>query len=117
MLQANEEKDKDLNKAFFVYGTLDELKQKQIVESKTTFFSGKRAKLANGFFKNRSYFTELDIRETKEVPISGKKPKVLTTHPVDSYELKENGEKYSVLSILDQKEFWSTSRVLVIEVR
>ncbi len=118
LTEANMHLDKDLNKAFFTYGTAAELQEKKIIEKKGGVLGvGKRNTLANAFYKNRSYFTELDVREVKTIPIQGVKPKLVTFHPEGSYELKETNEQYSSLNIVDPSEFWSTSRFLVIQVK
>jgi hypothetical protein len=116
--ESNLHLEKDLNKAFFTYGTYEELKTKNIIEKKGGILGiGKKNILANAFFKNRAYFTELDVRDTKDIPIRGQKPKILTFHPEDSYEWKTTSNEYSSLHIKSPEDFWSTSRFLVVEVR
>jgi hypothetical protein len=52
------------------------------------------------------------------IPVKGKKPRLLTSHPEGSYEWKEiNKGEYYQLSIRTAEDFWSTSRFLVVEVR
>jgi hypothetical protein len=116
LIEANAQFDKDLNKAFFVYGTYDELRSKEIIEKKG-LIGGRKNTLATAFFKNRSYFSELDVREVKTVPIQGKKPKLLSFHPEGSYEIKEMPGEYSNIVILDPQEFWSVTRFLVVQVK
>lgn len=118
LTETNSQLDKDLNKAYFTYGTYKELKAKSIVEKKGGFLGvGKKEALASAFTKNRSSFTEVDIREMKTIPIQGKKPKLVTHHPDGSYtwQVGENG--FSSLNITKPEEFWSTSRFLVVEIR
>ncbi len=118
LTESNAQMDRDLNKAYFIYGTYKELKAKSIVEKKGGFLGvGKKQALASAFTKNRSSFTELDVREAKKIPIQGKKPKLVTHHPEGSYSwiVGENG--YSTLSITKPEDFWSTSKFLVIEVK
>ncbi|MDI1355648.1 MAG: hypothetical protein PSX36_12065 [bacterium] len=118
LLDANDQLSKDLNKGYFVYGTREQLVKKEIIEKKGGLLGiGKENALANAFFKNREYFVELDMRDIKTVPIQGKKPKLLTQHPVGSYEWKQKNEEYTSLIITNPQEFWFTSRFLVIEVR
>lgn len=115
----NTKMDKDLNKAYFTYGTSKELKLKSLVEKTGGVLGmGKRDALANAFFKNKSSFTEVDIRETKTIPIQGKKPKLITFHPQTSYDITEAKDtKYASINIKDPEEFWSSSKYLVVEVR
>ncbi len=120
LAEGNLRLDKDLNKAYFAYGTSEELQQKQLVEKKGGFLGvGKREALANAFYKNKSYFTELDMREVNNIPIHGKKPKLLTNHPENSYEWKTNpeNEAYVQLMITDAEAFWSNSKFLIVEVK
>ncbi len=116
--EANLHLDKDLNKAFFTYGTHDELKAKNIVAEKGGILGlGKKNILANAFYKNRSYFSELDVRVTRVIPIHGKKPHILTFHPEGTYEWKKTSDDYTSLRITEPADFWSTSRFLIIEVK
>lgn len=118
LTETNAKLDKDLNKAYFTYGTYEELKSKNIVEKKGGFLGlGKKEALASAFTKNRSSFTEVDVRETKTIPIQGKKPKLVSHHPDGTYswEVGENG--FSTLNITKPEEFWSTSKFLVVEIK
>jgi len=120
MLTDNNAKlDKDLNKGYFTYGTHDELKAKNIVEKKGGFIGiGKKDAMSSDFYKNKASFTEVDIRETKTIPIQGKKPKLVTFHPEGSYEwAKPENDKYATLNIKNPEEFWSASKFLVVEVK
>jgi hypothetical protein len=65
-----------------------------------------------------SYFTEIDIRKIRSIPVQGKSPKVVSFHPEDSYEIKSGTSgDYSQLEILEPENFWNGSRYLVIEVK
>ena len=102
------EQDKAMNTAWFVYGTKSELKDQNILQ--------KGDVLRNANF-NKDYFTQIDIRTTKEINIYAKRAEILTTHPSGSYELVKDGKGLLVLNILDPAEFWSVSKYLVIQVR
>lgn len=119
LLKGNAELDKNLNLAWFTYGTKEQLEEKNLIEKKGGIFGlGSKESLTNAYFKNKGLFTELDIRQTKTIPVQGKKPKLLTTHPQDSYEWQETKEgEYHQLIIKEPEDFWSTSRFLVVEVR
>lgn len=118
LTETNTKMDKDLNKAYFTYGTYKELKDKSIIEKTGGFLGvGKKESLASAFTKNRSSFTELDIREAKSIPIQGKKPKLVTHHPEGSYSWTVGENGYSTLNITKPEEFWSTSKFLVVEVK
>ena len=117
--ETNTKMDKDLNKAYFTYGTAKELKSKSLVEKTGGVLGmGKKEALSNAFYKNKSSFTEVDIRDTKTIPIQGKKPKLITFHPKSSYDIQESKDaKYASINIKNPEEFWSSSRYLVVEVR
>jgi hypothetical protein len=119
LIENNAELDRDLNKGYFTYGTFKELNDRNIVEKKGGILGiGKKEALANAYFRNKASFTELDIRETKSIPIQGKKPRLVTMHPEGSYEwIHTDGEEYSTLKIKNHEDFWSTSRFLVVEVK
>ena len=118
LTESNQQMDRDLNKAYFIYGTYKELKAKNIVEKKGGFLGvGKKEALASAFTKNRTSFTEIDVREAKKIPIQGKKPKLVTHHPDGSYSWQTGENGYATLNITKPEEFWSTSKFLVVEVK
>lgn len=100
--------DKMINKAWYVFGTKKELKNHKILDDGEA--------LKNGDF-DKEYFTEIDIRDVKEIPLVSKRVSVKTTHPEGSYELKKDNKGQYVLVILDANKFWSVSRYLVVQVR
>lgn len=99
--------DKQLNTAWFVFGTKKELKEQRIID-------GDRV-LESNF--NKSYFTKVDIRVEKEIKLYSKYAKILTMHPSDSYTLEKDANKQYVLRITNPQIFWSTSKYLVILVK
>lgn len=99
--------DKQLNTAWFVFGTKKELKEQRIID-------GDRV-LESNF--NKSYFTKIDIRVEKEIKLYSKYAKILTMHPSDSYTLEKDANKQYVLRITNPQIFWSTSKYLVILVK
>ena len=101
------EQDKQLNSAWFAYGTKDELKKQNILVS---------GKVLQGNY-NKDYFTKIDIRVDKEIKLYSKSAKVLTTHPTSSYTLQQDANKQYVLRITDPQSFWGTSKYLVIQVK
>jgi chromosome segregation ATPase len=120
LAEGNAQLDRDLNKVYFTYGTYAELKTKQLIEKKGGFLGvGKKDALSNAFHRNKASFTELDLRETSSIPIRGRKPRLVTSHPEGSYEWKKASadDEYSNLLIKDAGDFWSRSRYLVVEVK
>ena len=67
---------------------------------------------------NMSIFKKIDIRSTREIEINAYKPKLLTSHPNKSYEMKldeDSEEDITYLKIKDVDAFWSQSHFLVIQ--
>jgi predicted RNase H-like nuclease (RuvC/YqgF family) len=100
--------DKALNAAWFVFGTKAELKNQKILQSGDV--------LKSSDF-NKDYFTQIDIRNDKEIKLYSKKAELLTTHPAGSYELVKGSDDKLTLKITKPNEFWSVSRYLVIQVK
>jgi len=99
--------DQQINTAWYAYGTKKELKKQGIYEHR---------KVLNGNF-NRSYFTKIDIRQTKEIKLYSKSVKIMTAHPSGSYLLYEDVNKQYILKITNPQLFWSTSKYLVVMVK
>lgn len=102
------QQDRDLNTAWFVFGTKSELKEQKILQDGDVLRS-------NDF--NKDYFTKIDIRYDKEIKLYSKNAKLLTTHPAGSYKLEKDKKSQYVLVITDPQTFWSVSKYLVIQVR
>ena len=101
-----------MNTAYYIIGTVKELKEKNII--KREGFLGTAKDVNNNI--DKSLMTKVDITTIKSIPINKKKATVISTHPVSSYKIE--GEKSADrLVILNQAEFWSLSKVLVISVK
>ena len=99
--------DKQLNTAWYVFGTKKELKGQRILEN---------GKVMNGNF-NKNYFTKIDIRNTTEIKLYSKSVKLMTAHPSSSYTLVRDANKQYTLRITNPHSFWSTSKYLVVLVK
>lgn len=99
--------DKELNTAWFVFGTKKELKKQNILKSNEV--------LQANF--NKNYFTKIDIRVDKEIKLMSRDAKLLTNHPAGSYTLERDANRQYVLYIKNSQQFWSTSRYLVVQVK
>jgi len=99
--------DRQLNTAWYVFGTKKELKENKILKNGEV--------LQDDF--NSSYFTEIDIRNEKVIQLMSRDAKILTSHPKGSYALERDANKQYVLHITNPTQFWSTSRYLVIQVK
>ena len=100
--------DKQLNTAWFVFGTKSELKEQKILQNGDVLKSGNF---------NKDYFTKIDIRYDKEIKLYSKSAKLLTNHPAGTYKLEKDTKGQYVLHITNPTEFWSVSKYLVIQVR
>lgn len=99
--------DKQLNTAWFVFGTKKELKEQHIIENGRV--------LQSNF--NREYFTKIDIRVDKEIKLYSRSAQLLTAHPSSSYVLERDANKQYILRITNPQLFWSTSKYLVVLVK
>ena len=99
--------DKQLNTAWFVYGTKRELKEQNIYDD---------GKVLQSNF-NRDYFTKIDIRVDKEIRLYSRSAKLLTSHPASAYTLVQDANKQYTLRITNPQLFWSTSKYLVVMVK
>ena len=108
------QQDKTLHTAWFVFGTKKELKDQNILSGSGLFKKGEVMKDEN---VNKDYFTEIDIRTTKEIKLYSKSADVLTSHPAGSYELEEDDKGQLTLKIINPEQFWNVSKYLVIQVK
>lgn len=99
--------DKQLNTAWFVFGTKKELKEQHIMEN---------GKVLQSNF-NKNYFAKIDIRIDKDIKFYSKSARILTMHPSGSYTLTPDVNKQYVLRITNPQLFWSTSKYLVVLVK
>ncbi len=102
--------EEQLYKGWYVFGTENELKSQDVIDSKGGLLS---KRVLSGDF-NQDYFVSVDIRELSRIPLYTRQAKILTIHPDNSYTLEKEDKTY-VLNILDKESFWSVSRYLVIK--
>lgn len=102
----------DLNRAWLAVGNEKELIEKGVIE-KTGGILGIGSTLRLSGDPDEKHLNEVDVTTFGSVAFTGKKPRVVTPHPQDSYLLKQS-DTDNQLSIADPDEFWSTSRILVL---
>jgi chromosome segregation ATPase len=107
-----EDKTAELNTAYYIIGTVKELKDKGIIKKEG--FLGTAKDVNNNI--DKSLCTKVDITTIKSIPIMKKKAMVISTHPASSYRIDGNKTAESLV-ILNAAEFWSLSKVLVISVK
>jgi len=113
--QVIDERTAELNTAYYVVGTTSYLKDKKIITKEGGFIGlGKSKELVPGV--DMSNFTKIDITKLKAIPIMASHLTILTSHPKSSYRLTGKSSSDSLV-ITNQKEFWSLSKVLVVNVK
>ena len=105
-----EEQDSQLNVVWFCIADMKQLKEARIVEGNGLF---KTKSIMDGDF-DKSAFTSADLRNLTRIETGSKKPKLLTSHPKESYTLTPGEDKLLTLEITDPAKFWSISKYLVI---
>lgn len=105
------EQDKELNTAYYMFGTSKELKEAKVVSG--GFLASPKI-LKESIEKSK--FIRIDIRETMNIPLYDKKAKLLSDHPKDSYVLEKDSNGKMVIKITDYKRFWSLTKFLIVEV-
>ena len=103
-----QQQDKELNSAWFVFGTKSELKEQKILTNGDV--------LKSGDF-NKNYFTKIDIRYDKDIKFYSKSAQLLSSHPAGTYQLTKDNQGQYELHITDPQRFWSVSKYLVVLVK
>lgn len=110
------DKTEALNTAYYVIGTTQELKEKQVITRQGGLLGiGRTSKLNQQFDANK--FTKIDITKTTSIPVSSKKIILVTSHPEGSYQIERDENMANAITILNPIEFWKASKFLVIRVR
>jgi|SRR5690554_4769621 myosin heavy subunit len=105
------EQEKTLNTAFYVFGTMTELRDQKILSG--GFLRSTRV-LQDTF--NKDYFLQIDIREVTEIPLFEKSGKLWSIHPDGTYEFVKGDDNNLTFRITDTQRFWSLTKYLIIEV-
>ncbi len=105
------EQEISLNTAYYVFGTVNELKDQKILSG--GFLRSTRV-LQDTF--NKDYFLQIDIRDTTEIPLLDKSGKLWSTHPEGTYEFVTGNDGNLTFRITDTQRFWSLTKYLIIEV-
>jgi TolA-binding protein len=108
--------DKDINRVYFTEGTYKQLKGNNIIIKEGGIFGIGRVKILRQNL-DKSKFKELSQKETTSIVLNGKKPKLITQHPLSSYSVTVTSDDVAQLTIKDPNSFWSFSKYLVVEVQ
>lgn len=120
---ANEEQSRTIarqtaeaNRAYYVVGSYDELKNWGIVEKKGGFIGiGRKQMIVANMPTDR--FETIDRTQVTTIPVERRGAVVISTHPTNSYELvynQEDQKKVDYLRILDPHLFWQNTPYLII---
>ena len=104
--------DAALHQAYYCFGTLSELKEENIIKGGGLFSKAKV--LPEGF--NQNYFKQVDTRDLTTIALFAAKAHLRTQHPASSYHFEKDADGNQTLVIDNQKDFWSRSKYLVVEV-
>lgn len=111
-------KDIQLNRAYYVVGTWDQLKEKGIIEDQGGFLWFGKTTVATKDF-DLTKFNPISVDSTNAITIDSPTDdlQILTTHASSTFELVGNGGKQTVLKIKDQSAFWEKSKCLVVMLK
>ena len=123
---SNQQKDEyiaqqmaDANRAWFIVGSYNDLKEAGIV-SKTGGFIGIGRRQGTLADMPTELFTEIDRTKVTTITINMKKAQVISKHPENSYELVADEEESGVtayLRILNPTLFWKYTDYLVVSTK
>jgi len=110
------EKENQLNKAYFVTGTVTQLLQNGVLDKEGGLLGiGKSKSISDNL--NVKYFTQIDIRNANHIPINKKRAKLISEHPDNSYRLVEENDKIAYLEIENPDEFWKITKYAIVETK
>ena len=105
---------KELNEAYYAYGTEEELVQNGVIVKEGGFVGfNKKTSLRTDF--NDAYFTQIDMEKNKSLEVVGKKIRFITDHPSTAYTIVTTGQTNRI-NIQDPQSFWKVSKYLVVVV-
>lgn len=103
------EQDQTLHLANYLIGSRKALKEAEVISRQGIFCPPIVSSQAQ-----KADFVNIDIRETKSIPVNSKKAKVLSSHPADSYTLESGEDGNLILKISDENAFWKQTKYLVV---
>jgi len=113
-----DKQNKAMNKVYVATGTIRELEEKDVLEKKKGLFPWINKKATLNKNLSQDNFTEVNIMNTKTIPVHSRKAELLTYHPKDSYDFVQDSNKMiAYLEITNPDEFWKVSKYAVLEVK
>lgn len=110
-----EEQTEQMNMAYYVIGTDEELEQKSIITEKGGLLGiGKTTVVADSF--NNEDFNKTNIVNTEEIKISENLDniEIVSSHDPESYELVASGDSETLLAIKNPNNFWKMRYLVII---
>jgi predicted nucleic acid-binding Zn-ribbon protein len=104
----------EMNTIWYVVGTRKELSDKGIIEKAGGLLSG-NMKMSEMI--NPDFFTTSDMRNISSISFESSKAELVTIHPEGSYKFLVDNDMIKGLEITNPKDFWKSSRFLVIMTR
>ena len=101
-----ERQDAALNTVRYCIGTSRDLKDMNIIRNGEVVTEGYQS----------DYFTQIDLRRVTSIPVYAKKAELKTKLPKSSYRLVKGEDKMLTLEITNPQEFWSLSKILVVQI-
>lgn len=106
----------EMNKAFYICGTYKELKAKGLLTKEGGFIGLGKTKTLTGNFADNS-FEQIDLTQTKLIPVNSKSAKLISDHPSGSYEfIRDKDKNIESIEIKDPVLFWKGSKYAVVEI-
>ncbi|MDR1005949.1 MAG: hypothetical protein LBL74_03705 [Bacteroidales bacterium] len=103
------------NTAYFIIGTRYELQKKGVINEKGGFIGiGKWPVIASN--SDLAIMKKIDIRNTRQIPLSGQRATIITPHNTTSFSLEGNHNNPTAINIKDPSLFWRTSHCLVVVI-
>lgn len=110
-----EEQTEQMNMAYYVIGTDEELEQKSIITEKGGLLGfGKTTVLASSF--NNTDFNAANISSTNEITIEKSMDdiEIVSAHDPNSYELVSQNENETKLAIKNPNDFWKMRYLVIV---
>lgn len=115
-LEALKESDKRMYTGYVAYGTMKELKARNLISTEGAVLGMGGSKELPGDF-NQDYFMKVDMRDVTQISLHVKKAELITQHPDKSYHFEEVNGEVKFLSIDNPEEFWKLSRFVLVKVK
>lgn len=102
-----------MHTAYYVVGKSKDLRDKKIISNTGGLLGiGKTSQLDPNI--DNSNFNKIDYTQLEVITVNSSNPKIITSHPADSYTFEKQENKFANLQITDPEKFWSASKYLVI---